>query len=957
MTVLLFTPADRGREEPMQHAPAPRGAPLSDRKDRTSEQALLVTKLARPSVGADLVARPRLMSQLQLGIQRPLTLIAAPAGFGKTTLLSTWLEHAPLRSAWVSLEQDDDDLTRFWSYVFTALERAYPGSDESALALLQGLAPQQLPPIETVLTVWINGLAALPHEVALILDDYHLITAPPIHRSVAYLVDHLPPRLHLVIATRADPPLPLARLRTRGHLTEIRAADLRFTSLETTAFLTRALGLPLSDEDIASLEARTEGWIAGLQLASLSMRGRQDIPAFLKAFTGSQRYIIDYLTEEVLARQREPVLTFLLQTAILERLQGSLCEAVVGKHGGEASGQDMLEQLEQANLFLMPLDEERLWYRYHQLFAEALRHRLQRSQPELVPELHRRASAWYERHGLVREAVHHALEAADFEQAARLVEQTAEMIAKRGEIATLRAWLGALPGELVRSRAELCLWQGWLLSLNGLFDAAEQLLQELERTLSTSITRALLTSTIGSTKAPEHDESHRRLLESAGRVAAIRAFIAFRRGDASRTIEFALLALKQLPEDKAARGLVLWNLGIAYLWSGDLAAAATALTEASTISQAAGNSYAAFMATFELAQTQVRQGHLHQADQSYRQALELVGERGGYLMATGPAYVGRGELQYEWNNLEQASRYLQEGIAQCQQTGNAVILLMGYIMLARVKQAQGDTEGGYTLIQKIEQILHSHRLPPHNAAQIAAWHARLALAQGDLAEASRWVLERKPGVDDELSPPREIEYLTWARVLIAQRRPDEALRLLRRLLPLAEGQGRMGNVLEILVIETLARQARGDEAEALQRLERALSLAEPEGYIRLFVDEGAPMARLLVQMRAHPGGELHGSTSYRNQLLTLVSRAHDEGLTHSATVVPAPGTHPLSEALSEREMEILRLIVAGCSNREIADRLVLAVSTVKWYINAIYGKLQVESRTKAIARARELNIV
>src|SRR5712691_13237050 len=373
----------------------------------------------------------------------------------------------------------------------------------------------------------------------------------------------------------------------------------------------------------------------------------------LKAFTGSHHYIIDYLFEQVLARQPEPVQTFLLQTAILERLQGSLCEAVMGvmrEPGGEASGQALLEQVEQANLFLTPLDDERLWYRYHQLFAEALRHRLQRSQPDLVPELHQRASTWYEQHGLVRDAIHHALAAADFEQAARLIEHTAELIAKRGEIATLRAWLEALPDELVRSRVELCLWQGWLLTQTGQFDAAERLLQDLERTLSTN---SPLTSTISSVQPPRPGVA-RRLIEYTGRVAALRAFIAFRRGDAPRTIELALQALEQLQEDQMARGLVAWYLGIAYGWSGDLAAAAATWTEARAIGQAAGNSYAALMATFELAQMQEKQGHLHQADQSYRQALELVAERGGHLVATGPIYVGRGELQREWNNLDQA---------------------------------------------------------------------------------------------------------------------------------------------------------------------------------------------------------------------------------------------------------------------------------------------------------------
>ena len=721
----------------MQNNLAPQDALASgDTKRRTSEQVLLVTKLARPSVGADLVPRPRLVSQLQLGIQRPLTLIAAPAGFGKTTLLSTWLEHAPLRSAWVSLEHDDDDLTRFWSYVFTALERAHPGSGESALALLQGSTLQQLPPIETVLTVWINGLAALSNEVVLILDDYHLITAPPIHRSVTYLVDHLPHQLHLVMATRADPPLPLARLRTRGHLTEIRAADLRFTSKETSAFLTRTLGLNISGEGIAALEARTEGWIAGLQLAGLSMQGRQDIPAFLKAFTGNQRYIIDYLIEEVLARQPEHVQTFLLQTAILERLQGSLCEAVIGEHGGEASGevsgQAMLEQLEQANLFLVPLDDERRWYRYHQLFAEALRHRLQRKHPALVPELHRRASAWYEQQGLTHDAVHHALAASDFAQAARLIEQTAELTAKRGELATLRAWLEALPDELLRSRVELCLWQGWLLALSGQFDAAERLLQDLERTLGT--TSSPLTSTISSVKPQRLDED-RRLVEYFGRVAAIRAFIAFRRGNAQRTIDLALQALEQLPEDQAARGLVAWYLGIAYLWSGELAAGAASLAESRAISQAAGNSYAAFMATFELAQMQARQGYLHQADQSYQQALELVAERGGREASIGPIYVGRGELQREWNDLDTAAHSLQEGIAHCQQTGNASIMLLGHITLARVKQAQGDAAGADMLIQKIRKSsarlvsLPSMRRSSPHGMHGWLWHKVISLWQ------------------------------------------------------------------------------------------------------------------------------------------------------------------------------------------------------------------------------------
>jgi ATP/maltotriose-dependent transcriptional regulator MalT len=912
----------------------------------TPVDLLLATKLHAPQPPLQLVRRPLLVGRLQQAVERPLTLIAAPAGFGKTTLLSTWLEHTSLPAAWIALEQDDDDLTRFWSYVFTALSHLHQGLGTSALSLLQASTLSPLPPIENVLTVWINELATLPHEMALVLDDYHLITAPPIHQSLTYLLDHLPPQLHLVMATRADPPLPLARLRTRGHLTEIRAADLRFTSEEVMAFLTQALGPHLSSEEIAALEARTEGWIAGLQLAALSMQGRNDIAGFLAAFSGSHRYIIDYLVEEVLARQPEPVQTFLLQTAILERLQGSLCEAVTGvmrEPGEEASGQAMLEQVEQANLFLTPLDDERRWYRYHQLFAEALRHRLQRRQPDQVPVLHRRASTWYEQHGLLREAVHHALTAADFEQAARLIEHTAESTAKRGELSTLRSWLEALPDEMLRSRVELCLWQGWLLTLSGQYDTAERLLQDLEPRLRTSATSSELPAMGGSVEPPWHGVSQRGLIEYAGRAAAIRAFIAYRRGDIPHTIDLACQALEQLPFDQSFRGLVAWYLGIAYLYRGDQAKGAAALTEARASSQAAGNSYVAFMATYELAQMQARQGYLHQADQSYQRALELGAERGGPLAATGPAYVGRGDLQREWNDLDQASHSLLIGIAQCQQTGNPSILLTGRITLARVKQAQGDAVGANLLIQEIEQILRSSRLSPLEAAHCSAWHARLALAQGDLALASRWVQERNLGVDDELSPPRQMEYLTLARVLITQHRPRLALPMLGRLLLQAERQGRMGNALEILVLQALASRVGGDEAGAIERLSRALPLAKPEGYIRLFVDEGEPMVALLRQAYAR------GITP--DYVATLLSAAEAPALTAFA---PA---RSLLEPLTERELEVLRLLVAGLSNAAMARELVITVGTVKSHINHIYGKLGVQSRPQAIARAHTLHLL
>jgi LuxR family transcriptional regulator, maltose regulon positive regulatory protein len=914
----------------------------------------LATKLHVPQPPVQLVPRPHLIERLQHAMDRALILIAAPAGFGKTTLISSWLEHASLPVAWISLEQDDDDLTRFWSYVFTALSRTHQGLGTSALALLQASPLSPLPPIETVLTVWINDLVVLPHEVALVLDDYHVISAQPIHRSLTYLLDHLPPQLHLVMATRADPPLSLARLRARGHLTEIRAADLRFTSEETAAFLTRTLALELSAQDIATLEARTEGWIAGLQLAALSMQEHKDIPGFLKAFTGSHRYIIDYLVEEVLARQSELVQTFLLQTAILERLQGPLCEAVVGGMGGmgepigEASGQRMLEQVEQANLFLTPLDDSRLWYRYHQLFAEALRHRLQRTHPALVPELHRRASAWYEQHGMARDAVHHALAATDFAQAARLIEQAFNTLVRRGEIATLQRWAAALPDELVRSNIELSVLLGWLLFISGKHDEALRHLRDMEHTFGLDQLSA------------EHPEQQRLPPGSRnqaailGRIAAIRAAIALTQGDLPRTITLSRMALAYLPKESMARSYVAGYLGKAHYFGGNIGAASSALEEACRVSWEVNHIFGLFLVIHDLAHLHILQGHLHRADQTYRQALQQVLERSGHQPAMGPAYVGRGNLEREWNHLDAAASLLQEGIKLCEQTGNTQAILQAYIGLAFIHQARGDAGGASALMQ---QAVHIWEQRSPRGTQVEAAQAWLFLMQGDEAAALGWVQHCGLSVDQDLNHLREREYLTLVRVLIAQHRLDEAVKWLAKLLQLAEAQGRTGSVIEILMLQAEALHASGEVNQAIERLSRALSLAEPEGYIHLFVDEGVPMARLLVQLHARRKSDQPGSIGYREKLLALLGRTHVEDLPHLAAGVAGLGTYPLSEPLSERELEVLRLIGAGCSNREIADRLVIAVSTVKWYVNTIYGKLQVQSRTRAFARARELDIM
>ena len=906
---------------------------------------LLATRLHMPRPPIPFVSRPRLVEKLQQATKRQLTLIAAPAGFGKTTLLSTWLQDTPLQPAWISLDSGDDDPNRFWSYTFAALDTVRPGLGAIGFPLLQSPQP---PVLETILTAVINSLVALPEELVLIFDDYHVISARAIHASVTFLLDHLPAHLHLVIATRADPPLPLARLRSKGQLIEIRSTDLRFTQEEAASFLAQTSGIEFSTGDIAALETRTEGWIAGLQLAALALQGRQDIAHFMQAFTGTHRFVVDYLTQEVLARQPADVQSFLLQTSILEHLCGSLCEAVTG----ESEGQAMLERLEEANLFLLPLDDERQWYRYHHLFAEMLRQRLQRAQPDRVAGLHQKASAWYAQHGLIREAVHHALAAADTAQAARLIEQAFNSFVRRGEIATLQRWIALLPDELVRSSIELSVLQGWLLFVSGKHDEALLHLEDIERTFGISP----VSDELGEQSAKgSRTSSH---AEIKGRIAAIRASIAVTRGDLPRTIALSRLALEYLPKENISRAYAAWYLGRAYWLSGDVSAASIALAEAARVSWEVDHLYTVFMVIHDLAHVQKLQGHLHQADQTYRQALQQALERGRDLPAVGPACVGRGNLEYEWNHLDDATSLLQEGIKFCERTGNGRAILQARITLAFIKQARGDADSANAIMQQVGQITERQRHSQYRNSQVEAFSAWLSLMQGDEEASLRWLQRCNLSPNREISHLREREYLTLVRVLIALSRLDEARQWLANLLYLAEAQGRTGSMIEILMLQAEAMYASGEVKQAVEQLSRALALAELEGYVRLFVDEGEPIAHLLVQMRRHSISGQPDTARYRERLLTLLpGRARDVDTLHSSVAVSGSGMSSLVEPLSERELEVLRLIVAGCSNREIADRLVIAVSTVKWYVNAIYGKLQVESRTKAIARARELNIM
>jgi LuxR family maltose regulon positive regulatory protein len=902
---------------------------------------LLETKLYVPGPRRGLVPRPRLSQRLDRGTMSKLMLISAPAGFGKTTLLTEWLAAGPAGpadgrlAAWLSLDRADNDPASFWTYVIAALRTVAPGVGETALTLLQ--APQP-PPIETVLTALLNDLGTVTRDIVLVFDDYHVIDARDVQDEMAFLLEHLPPRLRVVIASRTDPALPLARLRARGELVETRAAELRFTPDEAAAYLIGTMGLQLTARDVAALEGRTEGWIAALQLAALSMQGREDVAGFIAGFTGDDRYVVDYLAEEVLQRQSDRVQTFLLQTSILGRLSGALCDAVTGQGGGKA----MLEALDRGNLFLVPLDDRRRWYRYHHLFADVLQARLLDEQPDQVPDLHRRASAWYERNGERSVAIGHALAAGDFERAADLVEPAIPAMSRARQEATLRGWLEAIPSEVVRVRPVLSVGFAGALLSGGELEGVESRLRDAERWLDVTTGTDARSVARSAEMVVADEEEYRRL---PGMIELYRAALALARDDVAGTVRHARRALGvALADDHLCRAGASGMLGLASWTSGDLEAGYSAYAECMTGLRRAGHIADTFGCAIALADIRLVQGRLGEAMRTYEQALRRVPEQDGpVLRGTADMHVGMSGVHRERNDLPAATQQLLRSQELGEQTGLPQNRYRWRVAMARIRQAEGDLDRALDLLSEAERVYVGDFFP--NVRPVPALRARVWIAQGRLGEALGWAREQGLSADDDLSYLREFEHITLARVLMAryqdERSVQEALRFLDRLLRAAEGGERAGSVIEILVLRALAYQRHGDIPAALSCLERAVTLAEPEGYVRVFADEGPPMAALLrLAARQQTGG------TYVRQLLAAVTETEPNG----------PAKQALIEPLSERELDVLRLLGTELDGPAIARELMVSLNTVRTHTKHIYAKLAVTNRRAAVRRAAELDL-
>jgi LuxR family maltose regulon positive regulatory protein len=871
-------------------------------------EILLHTKISVPSKRSMAVTRSRLLEQANEGLAqgseflRKLTLVSAPAGYGKTTMVSEWLRGVNMPSAWLSLDESDNDPSRFMAYVIAAIQSIQPSFGESLQAMVQ--SPQR-PPSEVILTVLLNELATLPDLLILVLDDYHAINNLAIHQQISFLLEHLTPRTHLVLITREDPLIPISRLRARNQVLEIRQDDLRFTVAEISDFMSRVMQLELTFDDIVALERRTEGWIVGLQLVALSLHNTRDKSSFIQAFTGSNRYILDYLIEEVFNRQPVDVRSFLLETAILDRLSGPLCDAVTHRSGCR----ELLERLDQANMFIVPLDQSRTWYRYHRLFSELLRHQQHLlGQPMDEAIIHQRASQWFESEGYLPEAIQHSLAAQDWLKAVQLINLVNDRMFKQGEIVTLIGWLEKLPKQLILSQFDLCMMYAWALLLAGKYLLSEPVLEQAERLAQP-----------GSV--------------SLGQVATAQAYLARCVADSPRVIETSRLALSLLPEtDITNRSNLLMNLGLVYWHEGHLEEAEPALVEAQENAVRSGNWYAQLTSELFLARTIASRGAIREAASKYPSIIE----RGPQVPIAALAYFDLGSLHYEWNELEKAEIYLQQGLDLSRNMGmaefqTAGLILQAYLLLARQdwSAASNVMDQACTLAREFSLLIRT---------RCAACQAQVALATGDLKLAAQWLEQASESVDSH--PFYRFSGLILPRLLIAQGRVKEAAEQLSIRYATASRDGWGYALIAIRVWQAMAADSLDS---ALDYLADSIHMAEPEGYIRTFVDAGIGLIPLLRDISQHGV-----APEYVGWILSSMG---------TRTPVLRSTRSVLVEPLSEREIEVLRLVTAGLSNREIAGKLFISPGTAKTHVHNLYGKLGVRNRIEAARRAKELSLV
>jgi LuxR family maltose regulon positive regulatory protein len=911
--------------------------------DNTTLPPLLLTKTHPPSTRPNAIPRPRLTARLNAGLAGKLTLLSAPPGFGKTTLLAEWRAALPegWAMAWVALGPEENDAVRFWSYVVAALQTVRPGLGAETLAWLHSPQP---PAFETLLAQFLNTLAALPERVILVLDDYHVIHTPAIHQALNQCLDYLPPTLHLALAGRHDPPLALANLRARGQLTELRATDLRCTDAEVARLLNTGLGLGLDAATLTALAARTEGWFAGLHLAALSLRDRADPAAFVTAFTGSHRYLIDYLGEEVLERQPPAVQTFLLRTSILEQLCAPLCDALLADEAarGAPSSAALLETLEKANLFITALDDRDAvganyrWYRYHPLFAEFLQHRLDRYAPGAAPHMHRRACAWYQARGLTREAVEHALAAEDFDAAAALVAGEAESLLQRGDVGAVLGWLEALPEPLLTASPILELLRIWMWLLKVEVQPAAQQLATLERDLRARDAAPSLW----------------------GRWHAIAAYVVrVQQADLETSVTHAQRALELLPgEDELWRNIAQMNLAFVPLIRGDVATAARDFEAFASALTPQDDLYSKLMSLIFLGRCQIALGALWQAETTHRWVLALAEQHGAlHWPSMGYIHLGLGMLERERHQLEAALRWTEQAQSRGAEVDNLELHLNATMLLVLIHLDMGDFARATTSLAQLS--VHTVALGPGFQSVYDALQATVALAQEDLLTVRQWVetcgLAPTPAPDAPMPPgitfsTHELLYFILARTLLALRRPVEAQRIAEALYRAAETGARVTGMARALALETAALEMQGHTEKALATLARCLDLAEPEGHIRSLTEIDLPGASPLADvLRAYLAK--HPTREYVRRLLAT--------LPETAPLPAPPAIAPLPEPLTDRELEILRLLRTELSAPEIAERLYVAPSTVRSHIKRLYGKLDAHNRGEAIARAQSLHLL